>query len=245
MLVHSHHVSTSFPKGKNTMNKLLFSLAIAVSVAAFAGAAQAADASSKNAPAAAVSAPAPAATTAASESAAKNAGTPAATTAASESTTTTSPSGAISTSATGASNEGQKAVYGEKNAKNLSSAEISKIQTQRFEKLDANKDGKLSLQEFQTVPSDIKTSEVEGYKAYRAELFSQLDSSKQGSISKEQFVQGMTQRAENQKASGSVKKAIPANQPSTGSAVGGSATTTPNATEGGAASPTGSKSEGM
>lgn len=225
------------------MNKLLFSLAIAVSVAAFAGAAQAADASSKNAPAAAVSAPA--ATTAASESAAKNAGTPAATTAASESTTTTSPSGAISTSATGASNEGQKAVYGEKNAKNLSSAEISKIQTQRFEKLDANKDGKLSLQEFQTVPSDIKTSEVEGYKAYRAELFSQLDSSKQGSISKEQFVQGMTQRAENQKASGSVKKAIPANQPSTGSAVGGSATTTPNATEGGAASPTGSKSEGM
>lgn len=225
------------------MNKLLFSLAIAVSVAAFAGAAQAADASSKNAPAAAVSAPA--ATTAASESAAKNAGTPAATTAASESTTTTSPSGAISTSATGASNEGQKAVYGEKNAKNLSSAEISKMQTQRFEKLDANKDGKLSLQEFQTVPSDIKTSEVEGYKAYRAELFSQLDSSKQGSISKEQFVQGMTQRAENQKASGSVKKAIPANQPSTGSAVGGSATTTPNATEGGAASPTGSKSEGM
>ncbi|MFN8819846.1 MAG: EF-hand domain-containing protein [Holosporaceae bacterium] len=178
------------------MKKLLAALAISASVVALSGAAQAAD---------------KAADKAVSNSA----------TTATSATSATTTSGTVSTTAgteaiSSGSNasQGQQAVYGDKNAakavKQLSSNEITKMGDKRFEALDANKDGKLSLLEFQSVPSDIKTSDVESYKAQRAELFSKIDSSKQGSISKDQFVKDYVQSAEMNKVI--ENKAVPASQ---------------------------------
>jgi len=183
------------------MKKLLAALAISASVVALSGVAQAADKSISNS-----------ATTATSTTSGTAAGAVSGTTAINSTTSTESTSNGNSVSQTNA--QGQQAVYGDKNAaknvKQLSSSEISKMSDKRFEALDANKDGKLSLQEFQAAPSDVKTSDVESYKAQRAELFSKIDSSKQGSISKDQFAKDFVQRAEMNKAS--ENKALPASQ---------------------------------
>jgi len=186
---------------EKTMKKLLAALAISASVVALSGVAQAADKSISNS-----------ATTATSTTSGTTAGAVSGTTAINSATSTESTSNGNSVSQTNA--QGQQAVYGDKNAaknvKQLSSSEISKMSDKRFEALDANKDGKLSLQEFQAAPSDVKTSDVESYKAQRAELFSKIDSSKQGSISKDQFAKDFVQRAEMNKAS--ENKALPASQ---------------------------------
>ncbi len=183
------------------MKKLLAALAISASVVALSGVAQAADKSISNS-----------ATTATSTTSGTTAGAVSGTTAINSATSTESTSNGNSVSQTNV--QGQQAVYGDKNAaknvKQLSSSEISKMSDKRFESLDANKDGKLSLQEFQAAPSDVKTSDVESYKAQRAELFSKIDSSKQGSISKDQFAKDFVQRAEMNKAS--ENKALPASQ---------------------------------
>ena len=183
------------------MKKLLAALAISASVVALSGVAQAADKSISNS-----------ATTATSTTSGTAAGAVSGTTAINSATSTESTSNGNSVSQTNV--QGQQAVYGDKNAaknvKQLSSSEISKMSDKRFEALDANKDGKLSLQEFQAAPSDVKTSDVESYKAQRAELFSKIDSSKQGSISKDQFAKDFVQRAEMNKAS--ENKAMPASQ---------------------------------
>lgn len=183
------------------MKKLLAALAISASVVALSGVAQAADKSISNS-----------ATTATSTTSGTTAGAVSGTTAINSATSTESTSNGNSLSQTNV--QGQQAVYGDKNAaknvKQLSSSEISKMSDKRFEALDANKDGKLSLQEFQAAPSDVKTSDVESYKAQRAELFSKIDSSKQGSISKDQFAKDFVQRAEMNKAS--ENKALPASQ---------------------------------
>lgn len=183
------------------MKKLLAALAISASVVALSGVAQAADKSISNS-----------ATTATSTTSGTTAGAVSGTTAINSATSTESTSNGNSVSQTNV--QGQQAVYGDKNAaknvKQLSSSEISKMSDKRFESLDANKDGKLSLQEFQAAPSDVKTSDVESYKAQRAELFSKIDSSKQGSISKDQFAKDFVQRAEMNKAS--ENKAMPASQ---------------------------------
>ena len=183
------------------MKKLLAALAISASVVALSGVAQAADKSISNS-----------ATTATSTTSGTTAGAVSGTTAINSATSTESTSNGNSLSQTNV--QGQQAVYGDKNAaknvKQLSSSEISKMSDKRFEALDANKDGKLSLQEFQAAPSDVKTSDVESYKAQRAELFSKIDSSKQGSISKDQFAKDFVQRAEMNKASET--KAMPASQ---------------------------------
>lgn len=183
------------------MKKLLAALAISASVVALSGVAQAADKSISNS-----------ATTATSTTSGTAAGAVSGTTAINSATSTESTSNGNSVSQTNV--QGQQAVYGDKNAaknvKQLSSSEISKMSDKRFEALDANKDGKLSLQEFQAAPSDVKTSDVESYKAQRAELFSKIDSSKQGSISKDQFAKDFVQRAEMNKAS--ENKALPASQ---------------------------------
>jgi len=183
------------------MKKLLAALAISASVVALSGVAQAADKSISNS-----------ATTATSTTSGTTAGAVSGTTAINSATSTESTSNGNSVSQTNV--QGQQAVYGDKNAaknvKQLSSSEISKMSDKRFEALDANKDGKLSLQEFQAAPSDVKTSDVESYKAQRAELFSKIDSSKQGSISKDQFAKDFVQRAEMNKAS--ENKALPASQ---------------------------------
>lgn len=183
------------------MKKLLAALAISASVVALSGVAQAADKSISNS-----------ATTATSTTSGTTAGAVSGTTAINSATSTESTSNGNSVSQTNV--QGQQAVYGDKNAaknvKQLSSSEISKMSDKRFEALDANKDGKLSLQEFQAAPSDVKTSDVESYKAQRAELFSKIDSSKQGSISKDQFAKDFVQRAEMNKAS--ENKAMPASQ---------------------------------
>ncbi len=183
------------------MKKLLAALAISASVVALSGVAQAADKSISNS-----------ATTATSTTSGTTAGAVSGTTAINSATSTESTSNGNSLSQTNV--QGQQAVYGDKNAaknvKQLSSSEISKMSDKRFESLDANKDGKLSLQEFQAAPSDVKTSDVESYKAQRAELFSKIDSSKQGSISKDQFAKDFVQRAEMNKAS--ENKAMPASQ---------------------------------
>jgi Ca2+-binding EF-hand superfamily protein len=186
---------------EKTMKKLLAALAISASVVALSGVAQAADKSISNS-----------ATTATSTTSGTTAGAVSGTTAINSATSTESTSNGNSVSQTNV--QGQQAVYGDKNAaknvKQLSSSEISKMSDKRFESLDANKDGKLSLQEFQAAPSDVKTSDVESYKAQRAELFSKIDSSKQGSISKDQFAKDFVQRAEMNKAS--ENKALPASQ---------------------------------
>jgi Ca2+-binding EF-hand superfamily protein len=186
---------------EKTMKKLLAALAISASVVALSGVAQAADKSISNS-----------ATTATSTTSGTAAGAVSGTTAINSATSTESTSNGNSVSQTNV--QGQQAVYGDKNAaknvKQLSSSEISKMSDKRFEALDANKDGKLSLQEFQAAPSDVKTSDVESYKAQRAELFSKIDSSKQGSISKDQFAKDFVQRAEMNKAS--ENKAMPASQ---------------------------------
>jgi Ca2+-binding EF-hand superfamily protein len=186
---------------EKTMKKLLAALAISASVVALSGVAQAADKSISNS-----------ATTATSTTSGTAAGAVSGTTAINSATSTESTSNGNSVSQTNV--QGQQAVYGDKNAaknvKQLSSSEISKMSDKRFEALDANKDGKLSLQEFQAAPSDVKTSDVESYKAQRAELFSKIDSSKQGSISKDQFAKDFVQRAEMNKAS--ENKALPASQ---------------------------------
>jgi Ca2+-binding EF-hand superfamily protein len=186
---------------EKTMKKLLAALAISASVVALSGVAQAADKSISNS-----------ATTATSTTSGTTAGAVSGTTAINSATSTESTSNGNSLSQTNV--QGQQAVYGDKNAaknvKQLSSSEISKMSDKRFEALDANKDGKLSLQEFQAAPSDVKTSDVESYKAQRAELFSKIDSSKQGSISKDQFAKDFVQRAEMNKAS--ENKALPASQ---------------------------------
>jgi hypothetical protein len=186
---------------EKTMKKLLAALAISASVVALSGVAQAADKSISNS-----------ATTATSTTSGTTAGAVSGTTAINSATSTESTSNGNSLSQTNV--QGQQAVYGDKNAaknvKQLSSSEISKMSDKRFEALDANKDGKLSLQEFQAAPSDVKTSDVESYKAQRAELFSKIDSSKQGSISKDQFAKDFVQRAEMNKASET--KAMPASQ---------------------------------
>jgi Ca2+-binding EF-hand superfamily protein len=186
---------------EKTMKKLLAALAISASVVALSGVAQAADKSISNS-----------ATTATSTTSGTTAGAVSGTTAINSATSTESTSNGNSVSQTNV--QGQQAVYGDKNAaknvKQLSSSEISKMSDKRFEALDANKDGKLSLQEFQAAPSDVKTSDVESYKAQRAELFSKIDSSKQGSISKDQFAKDFVQRAEMNKAS--ENKAMPASQ---------------------------------
>jgi Ca2+-binding EF-hand superfamily protein len=186
---------------EKTMKKLLAALAISASVVALSGVAQAADKSISNS-----------ATTATSTTSGTTAGAVSGTTAINSATSTESTSNGNSLSQTNV--QGQQAVYGDKNAaknvKQLSSSEISKMSDKRFESLDANKDGKLSLQEFQAAPSDVKTSDVESYKAQRAELFSKIDSSKQGSISKDQFAKDFVQRAEMNKAS--ENKAMPASQ---------------------------------
>jgi Ca2+-binding EF-hand superfamily protein len=186
---------------EKTMKKLLAALAISASVVALSGVAQAADKSISNS-----------ATTATSTTSGTTAGAVSGTTAINSATSTESTSNGNSVSQTNV--QGQQAVYGDKNAaknvKQLSSSEISKMSDKRFESLDANKDGKLSLQEFQAAPSDVKTSDVESYKAQRAELFSKIDSSKQGSISKDQFAKDFVQRAEMNKAS--ENKAMPASQ---------------------------------
>lgn len=183
------------------MKKLLAALAISASVVALSGVAQAADKSISNS-----------ATTATSTTSGTTAGAVSGTTAINSATSTESTSNGNSVSQTNV--QGQQAVYGDKNAaknvKQLSSSEISKMSDKRFEALDANKDGKLSLQEFQAAPSDVKTSDVESYKAQRAELFSKIDSSKQGSISKDQFAKDFVQRAEMNKAT--ENKAMPASQ---------------------------------
>jgi Ca2+-binding EF-hand superfamily protein len=186
---------------EKTMKKLLAALAISASVVALSGVAQAADKSISNS-----------ATTATSTTSGTTAGAVSGTTAINSATSTESTSNGNSVSQTNV--QGQQAVYGDKNAaknvKQLSSSEISKMSDKRFEALDANKDGKLSLQEFQAAPSDVKTSDVESYKAQRAELFSKIDSSKQGSISKDQFAKDFVQRAEMNKAT--ENKAMPASQ---------------------------------
>ncbi len=183
------------------MKKLLAALAISASVVALSGVAQAADKSISNS-----------ATTATSTTSGTAAGAVSGTTAINSATSTESTNNGNSVSQTNV--QGQQAVYGDKNAaknvKQLSSSEISKMSDKRFEALDVNKDGKLSLQEFQAAPSDVKTSDVESYKAQRAELFSKIDSSKQGSISKDQFAKDFVQRAEMNKAS--ENKAMPASQ---------------------------------
>jgi hypothetical protein len=188
---------------EKTMKKLLAALAISASVVALSGVAQAADKSISNSATTVTGQPSSAVST--SSTSATNA----------SSTEATSANKANSASQAGQTNaQGQQAVYGDKNAaknvKQLSSSEISKMSDKRFEALDANKDGKLSLQEFQAAPSDVKTSDVESYKAQRAELFSKIDSSKQGSISKDQFAKDFVQRAEMNKASET--KAMPASQ---------------------------------
>jgi Ca2+-binding EF-hand superfamily protein len=189
---------------EKTMKKLLAALAISASVVALSGVAQAADKSISNS--------ATTATSTTSTTSGTTAGAVSGTTAINSATSTESTSNGNSVSQTNV--QGQQAVYGDKNAaknvKQLSSSEISKMSDKRFEALDANKDGKLSLQEFQAAPSDVKTSDVESYKAQRAELFSKIDSSKQGSISKDQFAKDFVQRAEMNKAS--ENKALPASQ---------------------------------